>query len=237
MSGRVVAGPRGSLGSERRFPVVPTRGEIARTYDAIAEEFDAARTRPWPETLTFEVLLPRGSQVLDLACGNGRNLAALRGLGHVVVGLDASSSLLARAAAKVGIGSLVLGDVVSLPFRSFSFDAVHCVAAIHHLPSEGERVECLREAVRVLRPGGLLLVSAWALEQERFHSVIEEHTRKGDAAPVDVTVPWRRSDGRVFSRFYHLFRAVELENLVSRAGLAVERMWREGDNHVVVARR
>lgn len=205
---------------------MPTRGEIAATFDAIAAEFDATRTRPWPETIAFESSLPIGSQVLDLGCGGGRNLTYLRGNGHTVVGLDASGGLLGIAAAKVGARALVRADAIALPFRSATFGGVHCVATVHHLPSEAERRQCLAEVARILRPNGLFLGSAWAHEQDRFRD-----------GPVDVSVPWRRSDGRVVPRFYHLFRSGELDGLARAVGLAVVRSWREGDNHVVLARR
>lgn len=214
---------------------MPFRAEIARVFDAIAEEFDATRTRPWPETLAFEARLPRGATVLDLACGNGRNLLALEERGHTVVGLDASAGLLARAAANGASGRVLRGDLVALPFRSSSFDAVHCVAALHHLPSEDERLRGLREAARVVRPRGLLLFSAWAFEQDRFRATRGKRRHKGGDVTTDVYVPWRRSDGRVFQRYYHLFREGELEGLVPHAGLVVDRAWREGDNHVALA--
>jgi len=205
---------------------VPSRGEIAATFDAIAAEFDATRTRPWPETIAFEAALPMDSRVLDLGCGGGRNIVYLRGNGHSVVGLDASQGLLRIAAANVGTSAVVRGDAVSLPFRDASFDGIHGVATIHHLPSEADRRQSMAEAARVLRPNGLLLASAWAHEQDRFRS-----------GPVDVSVPWRRADGRTVLRFYHLFRSGELAGLARAAGLIVVRSWREGDNHVVLARR
>jgi SAM-dependent methyltransferase len=206
---------------------VPTRAQIANAFDEIAGEFDASRTRPWPETLLFASMLPHASRVLDLGCGNGRNWAALADRGHTIVSLDASRGLLGRAAAKFGTRTLVRGDAVRLPFRTSMLDAVHCVAAIHHLPSEGERRQTVEEVVRVLRPRGLVLLSVWALDQPRFEGLRE----------ADVDVPWRRTDGRVVPRFYHLFRADELARLASSAGLAVDRAWREGDNHVVLASR
>ena len=205
---------------------MPTRGEIAATFDAIAAEFDASRARPWPETVAFESSLPIGSRVLDLGCGGGRNLIYLRGNGHTVVGLDASGGLLALAAAKVGTGAMVRGDAVSLPFRGASFGGVHCVATIHHVPSEGERRQTVTEIARVLRPDGLFLGSAWAHELDRFRD-----------GPVNVSVPWRRSDGQIVPRFYHLFRSGELDDLARAARLVVVRSWREGENHVVLARR
>lgn len=209
------------------MPAVPSRAQIASAFDEIAGEFDATRTRPWPETMHFASLLSPASRVLDLGCGNGRNFAPFGDLGHTVVGLDASQGLLLRAAAKVGSTRLVHGDAVRLPFRPSTVDAVHCVAAIHHLPSEGERRQTVEEIIRVLRPRGRVLLSAWAIEQPRFEGLRD----------ADVDVPWRRTDGRAVPRFYHLFRADELKQLASSAGLAVDRAWREGDNHVVLASR
>jgi ubiquinone/menaquinone biosynthesis C-methylase UbiE len=204
---------------------VPTRAEIAARFDEIAEEFDATRTHPWPETLRFASVLPPRSRVLDLGCGNGRNVRAFVERGHSVLGLDASRSILGRAAAKVGTRSLVQGDAVHTPLRSLAVDAVHCVASIHHLPSEGERRQAVAEVVRVLRPRGLVLLSAWAIEQKRFEGALSQ----------DVEVPWRRRDGIPVLRFYHLFRGGELDSLATFAGLAVDRAWRDGDNHVVLA--
>ncbi len=209
---------------ERSTGDVPSRAEIAATFDAIAEEFDASRSRPWRETVAFAETLPARSLVLDLGCGGGRNATFLAGRGHRVVGIDLSPRLLSRAAAKVGTGSLALGDLVALPFRDGAFDAVHAVAVLHHIPSEAARRGCVAEIGRVLRGNGAVLASVWAHDQDRFRS-----------GPPDVEVPWRRSDGRSVPRFYHLFRTGEMEGLVSAADLAVTRSWREGDNLVVIA--
>lgn len=204
---------------------MPTRGEIASSFDLIAEEFDASRQHPWPETLLFASLLPRGSKVLDLGCGNARNVVTFRERGHMVVGLDASRSLLKRAATRMGTMSIVQGDAVRLPLCSSVLDAVHCVAVIHHLLSEPERRRTVKEIARVLRPKGTVLLSAWAFEQERF----------AELSSPDVTVPWRRPNGLSVPRFYHLFREGELEELAASARLEALRTWREGDNHVVLA--
>lgn len=202
----------------------PSRGDVARTFDAIADEFAASRTTPWPETASFASLLPAGSLVLDLGCGNGRNFEELRRGGRAVVGVDPSWKLL-EYAARAGSTALVQADAVSLPFRDVSFDAVHCVAALHHLPSDDDRRRAVTEMARVLRVGGRGILSVWAREQERFRGAPSE----------DVFVPWRRSDGRDVPRFYHPFREGELGRIVRAGGLEPEREWREGDNHVVLA--
>lgn len=58
-------------------------------------------------------------------------------------------------------------DCLHLPYRSNQFDGLICIAVIHHLSSEERRLNALFEMVRVLRPGGTLLVYVWAMEQKR----------------------------------------------------------------------
>ena len=90
--------------------------------------------------------LPRG-RVLDLACGSAP--LADRVADHTGVDLSAAELALARAR-----GARVLrGDVTRLPVASGSVDAVACSMALMLVPL----AETLREARRVLRPGGLLV--------------------------------------------------------------------------------
>lgn len=49
--------------------------------------------------------------------------------------------------------------------RSEAFDVCLCIAVLHHLSTTERRLEGLRELVRIVRPGGLVLVYVWALEQ------------------------------------------------------------------------
>jgi ubiquinone/menaquinone biosynthesis C-methylase UbiE len=101
--------------------------------------------------------------VLDVATGTGRlPLALLRQVDFRgrVVGLDLSGRMLAIAQAKTRIHCQRVGwireDAMGLPFRGSTFHAVACVEALEFLPSPGK---ALAEMVRVLRPGGQLLLS------------------------------------------------------------------------------
>jgi SAM-dependent methyltransferase len=100
-----------------------------------------------------------GDSVLDIACGPGnfsRAFAAAVGESGLVVGLDASRTMLERGASDLrrsGQANLALirGDATALPFMDDSFDAVCCFAALHLFsdPFAG-----LDEMTRVLAPGG-----------------------------------------------------------------------------------
>jgi ubiquinone/menaquinone biosynthesis C-methylase UbiE len=60
---------------------------------------------------------------------------------------------------------VLLCDNLSLPFRDDSFDAVLSVAVVHHFATTERRVGALRELARVLRIGGRLIITVWAMKQ------------------------------------------------------------------------
>ena len=213
---------------------LPTRGEIARLYDAIAVEYDRSRDRPWPEVVEFAESLPPRTLVADLGCGGGRHAKVLAGEGHKVVGLDASARLLEIARRKLPEAAFVHGDLCGLPFPDSRFPAAVAVASIHHLPSAGERMAAMREIARILRPGGTALVTVWALDRDAWGKGPESRPAGPDSR--DVWVPWR-AGGREVLRFYHLFAERELAGLVLAAGLRLGKYFRSADNYVAVAER
>jgi SAM-dependent methyltransferase len=99
--------------------------------------------------------LPPGI-ALDAACGTGRHSAYLAALGHTVIGVDASPEMLAVARRKVPDAEFREGDIHELPLPAGSMDLVVCALALSHFPDlDG----VLTELVRVLRPGGHLVLS------------------------------------------------------------------------------
>ncbi len=111
---------------------------------------------------TLQMLgISAGENVLDVGCGPGnytRALAREAGDG-VVVGMDASKSMLELAVKRGGGSNLtyVRGDACDLPFVDGKFNVVCCVGVIHMIP---DAMAALDEMVRVLSPGGRLVVVA-----------------------------------------------------------------------------
>ena len=60
---------------------------------------------------------------------------------------------------------MVICDNLRLPFRDEGFDGGLSIAVIHHFATTERRVRALRELARILRIGGKLLISVWAMEQ------------------------------------------------------------------------
>lgn len=73
-------------------------------------------------------------------------------------------------------------DNLALPFRDDSLDAVISIAVVHHFATTERRICALQELARVLKIGGRLIISVWAMEQT--HRKFESQ---------DVLVPWHRS--------------------------------------------
>lgn len=128
-------------------------------YAGWAEVYDEAENQlvELEQPVVREILdgLPRGV-ALDAACGTGRHSAYLASLGHTVIGVDSSAAMLERAREKVPGGEFLEGDLHDLPLPDDHVDLVVCALALVHVP---DLEPVLAELVRVLRPGGDLVVS------------------------------------------------------------------------------
>jgi SAM-dependent methyltransferase len=129
-------------------------------YDIHATDFSKSRFRIWPHIKQFLDSLPSNSKVLDIGCGNGKNMTYRQDL--QMYGLEYSQAL-TNICVQRGL-SVIQGDARSLPFEDITFDAIIMIAVIHHIePNEHGRV--LNEIKRVLCPGGKCLITNWAVEQ------------------------------------------------------------------------
>lgn len=142
---------------------------VAWTYDLVARRYDGIkRFEPLCESWFIAVPLLQSLAgvkcplVLDVATGTGRLPLALfqEGFGGEIVGLDLSSGMLRQARSKLAPYddrlTLIWQDASQLPFGEGAFDAVVCLESLEFLPRP---LEAMAEMVRVLAPGGALLVT------------------------------------------------------------------------------
>jgi SAM-dependent methyltransferase len=102
---------------------------------------------------------PRG-RILDLGCGTGDLARHLSGVGFQVTGCDVSASMLTRAAATDSAGAVewvrLNPDWQVLPFADGAFDSVVASSVLEYV---GSPAVVLAECTRVMRPGGVVLVT------------------------------------------------------------------------------
>jgi SAM-dependent methyltransferase len=114
------------------------------------------------------------ARILDAGCGSGRNMVELARLGEVTgVELSEASVVLAR---ERGVGEVLEGSVLDMPFEANSFELAVSLDVIEHLEDD---LGALRELRRVLAPGGALLVTVPAYEWLwSAHDELNQHHRR-----------------------------------------------------------
>ena len=199
---------------------------VFEVYDNIAIHWNHTRGKRkvhWHRVKTFIEDLPKGSYVADIGCGDGKYF----GLNPDVflLGCDRSIKLLEVSQnddESPGSSSnfsthryeTFSCDAVKLPLRSNVFDAALCIAVLHHLSTVDRRIAVLRELLRITRFGGMIMLQAWALEQDE--------TSRRNFDKQDVFVPWNlpkrfndEGDDKVFQRYCHVYKEGELIDLCS----------------------
>ncbi len=96
-------------------------------------------------------------RVIDIGCGAGRLTRALAGRGFEAIGLDPQAALIEAARARIPEATFMVAAAEAIPVEDAAFDAAVFLNALHHVP-EGAMAPALREALRVVRPGGVLAV-------------------------------------------------------------------------------
>lgn len=193
-------------------------------YNLIAEDFSSSRNTLWPELNVFGKYIENGDKVLDLGCGNGRLSELFKDKNIDYLGADNSEKLIKIAKAKYPNSRFQLADALNLPFPDNYFDKIISVAVLHHIPSEILRLKFLQEARRILKPGGLLILTVWDLWQspKTFFLIIEfallRIFNRSKLDFKDVFIPWQKK----IDRYIHCFTKGELKKIAEKVGMKVK---------------
>lgn len=135
-----------------------------RSYDEIAERYDRVWSARFEAVARhiWRLIPPRASdKVLDIGAGTGivpMAACELAQAPRLTVGCDRSAGMLQRARARVGTLRVLVAEATDLPFRDGSFDLATASFVLSHVC---EYRQALAEALRVLRPSGMLAISNW----------------------------------------------------------------------------
>jgi ubiquinone/menaquinone biosynthesis C-methylase UbiE len=169
------------------------------------------------------------STIVDVGGGPGRYALRLASQGHAVHLLDPVAIHIEQARSTAGGENLIsaqVGNALSLPWPDGFADAVILLGPLYHLVERDRRIECLREAYRVSKPGAVLFAAAI----NRFVSSLEGVFEGLFADPAFVTLANRDLEsGRHLpaegSRYFataYFHRPDELQSEIIEAGFQLE---------------
>lgn len=178
-------------------------------------------------------LPPPPATVLDIGGGSGRYAGWLARKGYAVHLVDPvplhieQATAVSDAQPDAPIKSIQLGDARDLPFPDSLATAVLLHGPLYHLTERTDRLRVLREARRVVKPGGLLMAVAvsrfasalvgfqrWWLEDEDFRKMLEEELESGQHRPP-------KSWPSLFTTAY-FHRPQELQGEIEEAGFSLQ---------------
>ncbi|KAM3831752.1 putative tRNA methyltransferase 9B isoform 1-T1 [Vipera latastei] len=151
---------------------------VHEVYESTASYFNDLQGKAWPRVRQFLLEQKPGSLIADIGCGTGKYLD----VNHLVynLGCDYCGPLIEIARNK-GC-EVMICDNLHLPFRDLCFNAIISVGVIHHFSTKQRRIQAIQEMVRVLVPGGQMMIYVWAMEQKNRH--FEKQ---------DIFVPWNKA--------------------------------------------
>ena len=181
---------------------------VKEVYEEIAPHFSNTRSYKWSWVIDFLDSLKTDSIVYDLGCGNGRNMdhGSLK-----FIGIDNCESFVSICKSKNF--SVINSNITKIPLDNNSADAIICIAVFHHLSSQENRIQSLLEMKRLVKPGGKILISTWSINQP-------QKTRRTFNNYGNNIVLWN-SYGKVYERYYYIFKLDEIKELIKRVGLII----------------
>ena len=125
-----------------------------------------------------------GQTILDAGCGKGRNLKWFYLNNFELYGVDVATEFLAfaKTAYPKHATNFISGTLDNLPYSKNSFDHILCCAVLHFAQSETHFTAMFTELIRVLKPGGMLLIrmaSNIGLDGNAPEVRFKENGRKG----------------------------------------------------------
>ncbi|MEK7623369.1 MAG: class I SAM-dependent methyltransferase [Patescibacteria group bacterium] len=203
---------------------------IKNVYNLIAEHFSQTRSWVADDLRVLGTYVHPGDSVLDLACGNARLYQLFveesRADTITYVGVDISQKQLEMARKRFPGINVKLGEMTQIPCPNANFDVVYCLAAFHHLATDEERLQTLREIFRVLKPDGTLVMTNWNLYSEWAKEKLKNENWKFGDDKKEIVIPWKGANGNVIAeRLYYAYTPAEITGWCTEAGLGVEKQY------------
>ena len=200
--------------------------ESKEVYEIIAHHFDDTRYKMWPCVKKFMDMIPDGNTVVDLGCGNGKNMMVHSNLKFI--GIDNCNEFIKIVNNKINEKENIvtkIGDIRNIPLDDNSVNYMICIAVYHHLYNDEDRYKSLDEMQRVMIDKGELLITLWAMEQPEG--------KKQRFTSRDSIVPWHnRTDGKIYNRYYRIWYEDDFEYYLKDTKFTIKNKYNDNGNWV-----
>ena len=188
------------------------------TYNNIALKFSDKRRNKWYWIDDYILSLDKSLKILDIGCGNGRNMEYDD---YDFYGIDNCKNFISICKDKKL--NVKLSDMTNIIYEDNCFDSIISIASFHHLSTRERRLKALAEMKRVLKQTGSVLLSIWSKNQS--------HNKKLNFNYGDNYVPWKSKDGIVISnRYYYIFEIMEIKELLLQYFKIDKHFWCHGND-------
>jgi ubiquinone/menaquinone biosynthesis C-methylase UbiE len=198
--------------SKQEFLKNNKKQDQEKVWDKISDLWNEYRKEPFDVVKNF--LKDKKGKIIDIGCGNGRNMITDSGIEYYGVDFSANQIKAAennskerRINAKLFKSSAAKLD--KNVFKDEMFDYGLCVAVLHCIDDEKKRLNALKEFYRVLKPNAEALITVWNSEDERFNGLIG-----------DIYMSWKK-DGKEHYRYYYLYDKEEFLSLLKSVGFKI----------------
>lgn len=221
-------------------------GLVSKSYGQIAKEY--SNTRKKYHTPLFDALtklsgeIKEGQYVLDVGCGSGRLISIFGEKKIKYLGVDKSPELISYAKSNYPDYRFEIGDLLELSqLPEINFDYVFCAAVLHHLPGKDLRIAALKQLKNKINDDGKIIITAWNMwRQKKFVKLIIKYfllrlIGKNKMDFGDILFDWKNSAGvSIGQRYYHAFTKCQLKRIARKAGLKIEKIYKDKYNYYLV---
>ncbi|MDD5071167.1 MAG: methyltransferase domain-containing protein [Patescibacteria group bacterium] len=223
---------------------------VKANYEEISGQFNQTRKKYlWPELIKLTEKIKTGDKILDVGCGNGRLLEAFKNKRIDYLGIDSSENLIEHAKKLHPKNKFIVGDILDLgKIPEINFDYVFSIALFHHLPGDDLRIAALRQLKNKVGEEGKIIIAVWNLwSQAKFRKlifkftllkIIKKNLPAGRMDFGDILFDWKSPDGKAQSRrYYHAFTKMELRKIIKKAGLKIEKLYKDKYNYYAILKK
>jgi alkylated DNA repair protein alkB family protein 8 len=198
------------------------------TYEDIAERFSETRAYVWQCVKDFTNLITDKSNILEIGCGNGKNMEYILKNNNVnLIGIDTCKKFVEICKDKKL--NVILGDALKLHFEDNTFDYILCIAMFHHLLTDKEQDVSFKEMLRVMKRGAICILTCWATEQP-FESKFKF------TEGVNI-VPWKGKDDTKTRYYYVYSEEMFLHFFMKYDQITIIKIYNEVGNWILLFRK